>query len=237
MKQIERVRQLLPWYITGKLSSTEVTLVKEAIASCPSLYKEYKVQWKLSQLIKEDPKVVNMSVMSTQEERLDVLMQRICIHSDQQQTVMTENNSPSFFMKILVSSQQVLMNVMRLLTNNKWTFTAVVMVVAIQVALFGFLLTNHKPQAGGAENSYISASVDTAIVSSGERIIIQFDVTATQDDINRFLQTIDAKTIEHPDGSYSYQLALNKDMSVKQIEILLVKIRENKLIRFADKGF
>lgn len=236
MNQIESARQLLPWYVTGKLSSAEVRFVKEAITECPSLYKEYKVQQQLSQMVKHDPKVINTSVLSTQEQRLDTLMQRI--HADQQQQAVTTttDGAQPFFIQALASIKQALLNMLDI-SANKWVFTAVASVTVfavMQTTLFDFL--KGEMQVGNKEISYISMSENPPIVSSGERIVIQFDQQATEEAVALFLQTIDGTIIEHPDGSYTYRFILNKKMTVEQIEALLLKIKADKLIRFAGRS-
>jgi hypothetical protein len=236
MNQIENARQLLPWYVTGKLSSAEVSFVKEAITACPSLYEEYKVQQQLSQMIKQDPQIINMSVISTQKQRLDTLMQRI--HADQQQqSVMTTNGEQPFFIQTLASIKQALISVVNV-SANKWVFTAVagVAVFAVLQAIFFDFLLKGEVQVSNDETHYVSMSADTPIPSSGERIIIQFDQQATQEEIDLFLQTIDGTIIEHPEGSYSYQLLLNKKMTVEQIDNVLIKIEADRLIEFAGRS-
>jgi hypothetical protein len=237
MNQIESARQLLPWYVTGKLSSAEVGFVKEVITACPSLYEEYKVQQQLSQMIKQDPQIINTSIMSTQEQRLDTLMQRI--HADQQQQAVittTEGDQP-FFIQALASIKQALSNVLDF-GINKWVFTAVASVAVfavMQTTLFDFFLKSEM-QVGGEERHYVSMSVNTPIISSGERIIIQFDQQVSQEEIALFLQTIDGTIIEHPDGSSAYRLTLNKEMTIEQIEALLIKINAEKRVQFAGRS-
>jgi len=236
MNQIESARQLLPWYVTGKLSSAEVSFVKEAITACPSLYAEYKVQQQLSQMIKQDPQIIKMSVISTQEQRLDTLMQRI--HADQQQpTVTATSGEQPFFIQTLASLKQALVNTFAV-SANKWVFTAVASVAVLAVAqatLFDFFLKG-EAQVGNETSHYVSMSADTPIISTGERIILQFDQQATEEEITLFLQAIDATLIEHPEGSSFYQLSLSKKMTVKQIDTLLIKIKADKLIQFAGRS-
>ncbi len=236
MNQIERARQLLPWYVTGKLSSAEVSFVKEVMTVCPTLYEEYKVQQQLSQMIKHDPHIVNTSVISTQEQRLDTLMQRI--HADQQQqSVIATNGDQPFFIQTLANIKQAFVNIF-VVPTNKWVFTAIASVAVfaiVQATLFDFFLKS-ETQVGDKESDYVSMSANTPIISSGERIIIQFDQQATQEAIALFLQTIDGTIIEHPDGSYTYRLALNKKITVEQIEALLIKIKADKLIQFAGRS-
>ena len=238
MNQIESARQLLPWYVTGKLSSAELSFVKEALTEYPSLYEEYKVQQQLSQMIKQDRQIINTSIISTQEQRLDRLMQRIHADQKQQNIITTTDGTQPFFIQTLANIKQALIGLLDL-SANKWVFTAVASVAVfavMQMTLFDFFLKG-EVQVSDKGGGYTLMSEDKPpIISSGERIIIQFDQQATPEEISLFLQTIDGTLIEHLDGSYTYRLSLNKKMTVEQIEALLVKINAEKQILFAGKS-
>ena len=237
MNQIESARQLLPWYVTGKLSSAELSFVKEALTEYPSLYEEYKVQQQLSQMIKQDRQIINTSIISTQEQRLDGLMQRI--HADQQQqtVIATTDGVQPFFIQTLANIKQALINLLDI-PANKWVFTAVASVAVfavMQTTLFDFFLKG-EVQVSERGGYTLMGEEKAPIISSGERIIIRFDQQATEEEITLFLQTIDGTLIEHPDGSDDYRLILNKEMTVEQIEALLIKINAEKRILFAGKS-
>lgn len=243
MNQIENARQLLPWYITGMLSSSEVSFVKKAIAVCPSLQEDYEEQKALSQMIKQDPQVMDISVISTQEQRLDNLMKRIRIDKSQQDAVVTDDR-PSFISNIMATIKQKFAN-MADFSTNRWAFTVIASVVIIQVALLGFFLSGQQNQASNVIYQSMSDETpeqapeqkdDAPLPSNDTSIIIQFDTKATQEEISAVLKTIDGNIVEHPESSYYYQLAFNKPMTSEQIKALLLKIQENELIQFVGRG-
>lgn len=239
MKQIEKARQLLPWYITGRLSSSEVKLVKEAISSCPSLCVDYEEQQKLSQILKEKPQLMDVSVISTQEQRMDALMQRIHAEKQDQDSIAKAMPSLPFFYQAFEGfkewSKQIMTNIF-VFPTNRWAFSAVASVVLIQVTMLSFLLNKQENKVNQV-NDYEVMSDDILVKSNKNRIIVSFDQKATAADKLDILQAIDKHIVEHSSDSTFYTLIFSEDMTTDQLDALLVKMKHNKLIQFVGKGF
>jgi hypothetical protein len=167
MKQIEKARQLLPWYITGKLSSFEMKRVKEAINSCSFLYEEYQVQKTLSQMVKKNPQLMNVSAISTEDQRIDALMQRIRT----EKPIIATLSTGSFFSQIFEYVKRIVIGAF-VFPASRWVFAVVASIVLIQVVMLNF----------GSKNTfsdYTVMSEDAPIEVNNNSIIIYFDSKAS----------------------------------------------------------
>lgn len=237
MKQIEKARQLLPWYITGKLSPLDVTLVEDAMTLDASLREEYETQQKLSQMIKKDPQLMEISVISTQEQRMDALMDRI---RAEKPVVAPPPKSSSFFTQKLDSFKQLLMEFSKFSGfsfNKRLVFATVASIVFIQVAVFSFFLNQQSGDPSSNEYKLMhEASSESPPVAGTHRILVIFSPTATEQERQQVLQAIDGRAVKYEGGRDAYELVFSQQTAEEQIEALILKMNDNKIVEFVGRS-
>jgi len=227
MNEFERAQELIPWLVTDRLSSADESFVRKVMSSNTALQKEYKEQKVLSSMVKSDPSVMDIAVITTQEQRLHDLMGRI--QADQR------NNTPH--VSLLHKGFAYIKKSVRALfvpSSNGWVFTAIASVVMVQLVILVLVLDGQEKDSMGA--TYISASKDD-VMPVKRSIVLQFSKDATEADINQLLKKIGGKVDGNISDGPNYHISFAGTMTENDIDNLLFKLEnDKKLIDFVGKG-
>ena len=229
MNDLERAQALLPWLITNRLSSADESFVRKVMGANPALQKDHEEQKELSKRVKQDPSVMDITVIMTQEKRLHDLMERIRVDQCNNRPYISLLQKASLHIKNSIKSQFSP-------SSNAWVFVAVASVVVVQLAILVLVLNGQENSS--VSTTYISATKnDNAARSARESIILQVSEKATEADIKRLLKKIGGEVAYHPSGSSYYQIFLVDTVQEKDIDSLLFSLENNnQLIEFAGRG-
>ena len=232
-KEIEQASLLLPWYVTGKISAVDKKEVEDCLAISASIREELIEEQKLFARIHSDPEVLNLMAITTEDQRLDALFDRIneaekAKNTDSVETFKMESPSVSFLSKLgsLFSPPSV-----------SWVSLAVAVFLLAQVAIVTIVLTD-KPVDVGYELSSDTTLTESDIVAKENTIlIVQFRANVTEGYVQSVFKNIGVKSFTNPNGSTNYRVILGGKYSDEELEQVLVGLNKNKSILFAGQGY
>ncbi len=247
-QQYEEASLLLPWYITDKLSQTESEKVDAVLKVSLELQSDLVRQLEISEMIKEDPDVLDLTAISSQERRLDSLIERI----DNSPSVISTSDSKSLLQKLSEKfhlsrpSLSARASSVRMsntstskrpwLANHRWQVVFSLFVVA-QVAVLAIVM-NKSDNSLMTGTEYELAGVESAYVSSDQAILtFQFENHADKEVIEKLFEKIGAEIVEHSEGSVNYKVFLKGDRSEQEIESLIRDLeKQSDLILLVGRG-
>ncbi|MEE9352719.1 MAG: hypothetical protein V3U78_10710 [Thiotrichaceae bacterium] len=246
--QYEHASLLLPWYITGKLTASEKEEVEAILQISPKLQQELSQQQQLAQMVHDDPEVLDIVAITTQEQRLDSLLERINHEGSEQQDRQSSfwsQVSPRFIVPLMESFDRFLQPL-----SNNWARVAFALFFVVQVAILAVVTnkTNDSPSilsqvtpdgttTLGAEAEYKLAEGSIYTDSNKADLVLQFTAQTTQEEIDQLFKEIGAYVIEHPEGSTNYTISLLGTLSENDIDSLIRRLeKNNKMIRLVGRG-
>ncbi len=249
--QYERACLLLPWYVTDKLTLSEKEEIEAILEISPKLRSELTNQQKMAQMVGDDPEVLNIVAIETQEQRLNRLLGRIKRTSNnepKQQTSIWTGIWAGFPSQVLKSIDTFIQPL-----SNNWTRVAFSLFLVVQVAILVVVIDKDTDSSFVAKDSVkVDGGSFTADGSSarydlaGEGVftpadqtvlVFQFTIQASKNEIDRLFQEIGAQIIEHPAGSTNYTVTLSGLWSEQDIDGLISRLEKNNtMIRLVGRG-
>ena len=246
-QQYEQASLLLPWYITGKLAQAESEKVDAVLKVSSELRNELVRQLEMSEMIKEDPDVLDLTAISSQDRRLESLI----AHINKNPTRLANSDSQSFLQRLLDrflyketgkssllhSTSSVGLSKKSWLSSHRWQAAFSLFIVS-QVAILAIVMNkSDNTFSSGAE--YELAGADSTYVSSGQPVLtFQFTKQADEEVINKLFNKVDAEIVEHSEGSSNYKVVLKSGLSEQEIESLIRDLeKQSDLILLIGRGF
>lgn len=230
MTSAEKARMLLPWYVNGNISYDDEKLVESELAKSSAFRKEFELQRSIAKRVKNDKDVLNISVISTQEQRLQKVMGRIRNSSLSEES---SSGSRAFLKKLQENLSRFSPDFSR-----QWVYPAFAFLILVQL---GVLMVLVKPELLGTKtpsNFFYQAGEEAVKPSVGTELIIEFTPQAKKSEILALLANIDAEITYHPEGSSSYRVVLNDVRDDGHLNEILRTLQEQRqLILFADRSF
>ena len=254
--QYEYVSLLLPWYVTGKLTATEIDEVEEVLKISVKLQRELALQQKLAQMVQDDPDVLNMVAISTQEQRLGSLLERIQAGQPPERKPVWLSWQQSAG-RVLAWFKKGTSDYFSPLAGN-WVKVTFSLFVVTQISILAFIFVydgKYDPSISGKVSSQGSGVVkpplskeselveyelaaESAFTSTDKTVLVfQFTAEATDDSIQQLFDEIGARVEEHPEGSTNYTVTLSDTWNEKDIGQLISRLeKNNKMIRLVGRG-
>ena len=242
-QQYEQASLLLPWYITGKLAQAESEKVDAVLKVSSELRNELVRQLEMSEMIKEDPDVLDLTAISSQDRRLESLIEHINKNPSSYSASGSKSFLQSFFDKVsgksslLHSASSVGMSKKSWLFSHRWQAAFSLFIVS-QVAILAIVM-NKSDNNLSSGTEYELAGADSAYISSDQPVLtFQFIEQADKEVIDQLFNKIGAKVIEHSEGSFNYRVVLKSDRSEQEIESLIRDLeKQSDLILLIGRGF
>ncbi|CAA6808233.1 MAG: Unknown protein [uncultured Thiotrichaceae bacterium] len=230
MTSAEKAQMLLPWLVNGNISYDDEKLVESELAKSPALRKEYEAQCIMANRIKQDRDILDISVISTQEQRLTKVMERIRYESLPEKS---NSADPSYFHRLRKKLAGFMPDFSR-----QWVYPAFAFLLLVQLGVLVYVV---KPDALGtysSPNFFQLAGEEAAKPSLKVEVVIEFTPQAEQSEIEALLVKVNADILYHPEGSSSYQVVLNDVRDEDHVSQILNNLQDHKhLVLFAERGF
>lgn len=221
---------LLPWYVTGKLTPEETTLVEEVLKSSPKLTKELEEQKSVSRMINQDPEVLDLAVITTQEQRLNSLLERI----DQDQK---DNESSTSL--VLGKLRGWFSDVFTFRASN-WGYALGAVFIFLQVAILVAVMQDNQGSKYVEFGLNEGSDGKSMAYNQGTDAILTFEFTpqASGEQIQKLFEDIGVKDFHNPPGSSNYEAVLEGDWTDVQIDALIVKLsKKSELVLMVSRGY
>ncbi len=249
--QYEHASLLLPWYITGKLTVSEKEEVEAILEISPKLQQELAQQQQLAQRVHDDPELLEMVAITTQEQRLDSLLERINVDQEQQQDSqrsLWSQLSSDFITPFIKAFDRFLQPL-----SNNWARVAFALFFVVQVAILAVVTnkTNDSPDivdgafvSKGSQDTNYSIGAEYKLAEGKDfvpldktALVLQFTIQTSEKEINQLFQEIGAQVVEHPEGSTNYTVTLSGTWSESDIDSLIRRLeKNNEMIRLVGRG-
>ena len=237
--QYEHASLLLPWYITGQLSVSEREEVESILDQSPALQRELEQQKNIARMVNDDPNVLDIVAIRTQEQRLGNLLERIDASQSKQVKPSTQPmlGWVHWPMRIITRYWSRLDGLLQSLSPH-WTRIAFSLFVVTQVAILAAVLKEDDSASSSTSVEYKSASDSKYHASLDKSVLIfQFARGVKQTDIDKLFEEIDAEIVGHPEGSESYTVALSGSRNNQQIDDLIQRLeKDRKMILLVGRG-
>ena len=210
----EDIEGLLPWHATGTLNLRDARRVEDALERDPALAKQYAlIQDEIAETIH-----VNESLGAPSSRAMQKLFTAIDVEPSRR-AVRRSSNTIARIADFLLS-----------LSPRSLAYSAAIGAVALllQAGIIGAIVTTKVP--GG----YQTASFDGQ--GDGARALVRFQPDARLSDITRFLDAHNASIIAGPNaGMFRIQFG-ERPMSKDDVDALLTKLRNDKIVSFAEQA-
>lgn len=226
MTSAEKAQMLLPWYVNGSISYDDEKLVESELAKSSVLRKEYETQRFIAKRVKQDKDILDISVISTQEQRLSKMMARI--HNE---SLSEENGNVriSFFKRL----QGVMPDLSR-----QWVYPAFAFLILVQLGVLIYVVKPDVLSTYSQPAFYYPASVSDAKPSEQMQIVIEFTPQAKKSEIKALLAKVNAEITYHPEGSFSYRVALKDVRDEGHLNQILNALQgQRQLVLFAERSY
>lgn len=232
--KIEQASLLLPWYVTGKLSLLEEKEVEDCLVVSASLRQELVTERELSARIHSDPDVLDIMAITTEDQRLDGLLEKINRYENEkvEDTVTNKYSKKSFSWSGLFSKLSILI----VPSSVSWKNIAIAVFLLAQVSIISVVLMNTSNKVVDYELAADRLG-NTALSKHNTVLIIQFRTNVTQGYIKNIFKRIGVKSFTNPSGSTNYRVIMNKKYTKTSIKKLLSKLNKNESILLAGLGY
>ncbi len=238
---IEEARLLLPWYITGKLSEAEKTLVEAALKQYPILQEEYTQELKLVETIRLNADLLKLTAMDTTQQRLDKLLKRI-----------EREEMPSVSESIVQVKQQVKpraslwQTVQQLIAgwvggDSMWKPANVVFASLLAVQVGVLALYYMQPQTVYETVTYEdSTSASSSTKAKNLVVFIDFNKQASVTAVHNFLKQWSARVIDGPDSNDLFKIEFKNTQTLSESEVkqrMAQLEQEKNVVNFVGREF
>ncbi len=228
-QKIRHASLLLPWYVTHKLSRRDKKTVEDALNISPELQQELKQQKQLARLIREEPDVLDIMAITTQEQRLNSLLERI----NQQDSA---RKKPYLFISHTLNALKNNLASLFNFSNMGWPHvTFALLFIVSQIAIL--TMVYYKVPAETSSGKY-ELVTDTSYEPSDKTILmLHFTPQAQQKEINQLFAELGVEKIEHPEGSSHYKVTLSRSLHEKEVDHLINQLeKKTDFIQLIGKG-
>lgn len=231
MTSAEKAQMLLPWYVNGNISYDDEKLVESELAKSSGLRKEFELQRSIAKRVKQDTDILDIGVISTQEQRLTQMMGRI--RNDALSEESARNTGASFFKcfpKVLSSLAPVF--------SRQWVYPTFAFLILVQLGVLIYIVKPDVLSTYTSPNMFEQAAKDDIAPSQRAEVLIEFTPQAKQSEIEALLAKVNAEIVYHPEGSYSYRVVLNGVTDEDHVNQILSNLQSHRqLVLFADRGY
>lgn len=222
----EEALKLLPWYASGRLTSTETSYVEDALKKYPELQDQLKIEYKIRNFLHEEKELFYFSALESSEERLKAVFNHEVFNNVSTRVGDARQNQQisgaKGFIKSLLSGDM-----------TKAQYMGFASIVTLSIALlFAFVepLVNPKNTFHPA---YIGTdqSIDTSI-------FIGLSVEPDDSRLVEILENFQTSTVAVAGKKGMYRISFTEKPSPQDLKYLLKKLSENKkLIWFVGESY
>ncbi|WP_020559091.1 hypothetical protein [Thiofilum flexile] len=198
---LEEARLLLPWYLTGQLSTAEQELVENALGQYPNLQDELRHEEQIKKLVCQDAQLLELSALDTTPQRLDNLLRLIEREEEQKESLSNAANvhlarpvaAPA---KPKASQPSRWKAWLQDLLDAEWLTPANAVLAGLLICQVGvglaYVSYTASPKPG--EGIYVPASfcemenVSIKLAPNEQLAFAQFNESATVGEVTRFLE-------------------------------------------------
>ena len=237
----EEVLELLPWYAIGKLSAEDQVIFEKALLIYPVLEKQLEQELQMIEIVSADNSLLNLSVISPQEERLKSVFNMIDIAEaqDQYKDHIESDNANSLFEKFKNIFDTLMPTAGGMPQYARVASVGVlVLSVAVLTAFVAPLFTEQSEFLPASANSQSGVEKTSLINSSTTVLLVGFNGTSIELGNIEILKDKLLKIQTVPDKEGIYQISFKQplnDAEIKQTIDALLKQKE--LIWFAGESF
>jgi hypothetical protein len=206
----EHAWQLLPWFVTGRLSSDDAQRVERHLETCEACRIELDAQRELATAFRQDD-----SVMLAPQSGLQKMLARI--DASMPESVATDSETA------VIHSRK----------RTRWAAIA----ATLSACAIGSLLTLgwqqldarlHAPQFETLTTSPAGAARGATL-----RLVVRPDTRV--DDLQRLVRSIDAQIVAGPSEAGVYTLEFSDDIAERHVAETLLRIRREQAVVFAER--
>jgi len=226
-KVFEEALKLLPWYASGRLTSTEMSYVDDALKEHPELQGQLEAEYKIRNFLSEEKELFYFSALESSEERLKAVLNH---------EIFNGANTPADDMAL--EQQQgsgVKRFVQSLLSGNmtKVQYMGFASIVTLSVALlFAFVEPLVNP-SNTFHPAYVGASQ-----SNDTSILVGLSVAPNDSRLVEMLSEFKTSTVAVAGKKNMYRIVFTEKPSPQELKNLLKKLSENeKLIWFVGESY
>ena len=238
---IEEARLLLPWYITGKLSEAEKTLVEAALKQYPLLQEEYTQELKLVETIRLNADLLKLTAMDTTQQRLDKLLKRI------EREEMPNVAEPLVQVKPVVKpSISLWQTIQQFITgwmggDSMWKPANMVFASLLAVQMGVLALYYIQPQTVYETVTY-EDSISAAASTKAKNLVVfvDFNQKASVTNVHNFLKQWNARVIDGPDSNDLFKIEFRNTQTLSESDIKqrIAQLEQEKaVVNFVGREF
>ena len=226
-KVFEEALKLLPWYASGRLTSTEMSYVDDALKKYPELQTQLKTEYKIRDFLNEEKELFYFSALESSEERLKAVFNH---------DVFKDANSSA---DDVTRDQQQIVNVKGFIQSllsghmSKAQYMGFASIVTLSVALlFAFVgpLVNPK-------NTFQPAYIGTS-QSNDTSILVGLSVAPDDSRLAEMLGDFKTETSAVAGKKGMYRINFTEKPNPQDLKNLLKKLSENdKLVWFVGESY
>jgi len=211
----EKALKLLPWYATGWLSPEERSYLKKVMAEFPELQELLKAEHEIIHLIKENPSILDQSLLAPVETRLEHVLKKLEAQPNTQQ-------AQGFF----ETGLQKLTKFFAFEDISKIQYAAIATVSAVSLValLFAFI----SPLMKQSNVFYPAALEATSKKHQNTVLLVGLNTNPDNPTLLNLLKESGAILNAVPDKDSMYRISLPKKLNPKQTENLIKKLSAHK---------
>lgn len=239
---LEEARLLLPWYITGRLTEAEKTLVETMLAQYPELREEYEREINMVGLIRENSSLLQLTALDTTQQRLDKLMKRIERTDHDKADTETSHFPPPVAKPAKAGRWREFLR--GLWPENGWLTPANAVfasLLAIQAGFIGWYA--HAMTSNNTETVYVSASVvenkQPLPIVKGMVLLVDFNEESKFQQVRDFLRQWNARIMDGPDSGNLFRIEV-RDVNPddKRSDAVLQQMQQDQtLVSFIGREY
>lgn len=237
----DAILELLPWFVTGKLSIDDQLLFENALQTYPSLQQQLKREQQVIALVSADHTLLDKSLLAPPEVRL--------------QSVFNTIDNPEPAIKSVIQDEPVVKRsllerlkntfdtlIPKVFLNPQYARIASVSVLAISIAVLASLITPTLTE----KNVFIPASADVEQKSSQSSLattektvlLIGFNGTAEELSNNAALKGKQINIVSPADKGGFFQVSFTGPMSADEVKQTVdALLAQEEIIWFAGEAF
>ncbi len=226
-KIFEEALKLLPWYASGRLTSTEMSYVDDALKTYPELQDHLKTEYKIRNFLNEEKELFYFSALESSEERLKAVFNHEVFNGantrvDDVAQGQQQTSGVKGFIQSLLSGHM-----------TKAQYMGIASIVTLSVALlFAFVEPLVNPK-----NTFHPAYVGTS-QSNDTSILVGLNVAPDDSRLIGILSEFQTRTVEVAGKKGMYRISFTEKPSSQDLKSLLKKLSENeKLIWFVGESY
>ncbi|MCF6190714.1 MAG: hypothetical protein L3J51_09550 [Cocleimonas sp.] len=226
-KIFEEALKLLPWYASGRLTSTEMSYVDDALKVFPELQDQLKTEYKIRNFLNEEKELFYFSALESSEERLKAVFNHEVFNgksalADDVAKSQKQTSEVKGFIQSFLSGRM-----------TKAQYMGFASIVTLSVALlFAFVEPLVNPK-----NTFHPAYIGTS-QSNDTSILVGLSVAPDDSRLVGILGKFQTRTVEVAGKKGMYRISFTEKPSPQDLKKLLKKLSEDeKLIWFVGESY